>query len=161
MASLDIETLLTGVEQAFRLRAWHGPNLRNSLRGVTPEMAAWRPQAKRHNIWELAVHAAYWKYRVLRKLSAEAPDAFDEAGSNFFERPTPGAATEGAWSNDRKRLDHWHERLIAAIRTFDPKRLDIQSYDGYTHRDLILGAAAHDVYHAGQIRLLRTMWQER
>lgn len=153
------------VEQAYDQRAWHGPNLKNSLRGVTPEEAAWRPQPERHNVWELAVHAAYWKYRVLRKLADDAPDSFDEVGSNFFERPhVDTGSSKGltkAWQRDRQRLDDWHQRLIAAIRDFDPERLDDLSYDRYTHRDLILGAAAHDVYHAGQIRLLRTMWQDR
>ena len=156
-----IVALLLAVEQGYDQRAWHGPNLKNVLRGVTPNEAAWRAQPERHNIWELAVHAAYWKYRVLRKLSADAPSSFDEPGSNFFERPTPGADISKTWDHDRQRLDEWHQRLIGAIGSFDSEQLDAVSYDRYTHRDLILGAAAHDVYHAGQIRLLRTMWAAR
>lgn len=160
----EIEALLLAVEQAYDRRAWHGPNLKSSLRGVTVEEASWRPQAGRHNVWELAVHAAYWKYRVLRKLAADAPASFDEAGSNFFERPSPGQSAkdrEDAWTRDHGRLDDWHRRLVDAIHDFDAARLDEVSYDRYDHRDLILGAAAHDVYHAGQIRLLRRMWVDR
>lgn len=165
MSDLDprISPILVAVEQAYDQRAWHGPNLKNSIRGVSPQEAAWRPQPERHNVWELVVHAAYWKYRVLRKLSGAAPSSFDEAGSNFFERPDPATSAdqqEAAWRRDRQRLDEWHRHLVDAIREFDPERLDEVSYDRYTHRDLILGAAAHDDYHAGQIRLLRTMWKE-
>lgn len=159
-----LDSLLLAVEQAYDHRAWHGPNLKNSIRGVTLDEASWRPQPERHNVWELLVHAAYWKYRVLRKLSGDAPSSFDEPGSNFFERPDPANPAdelEAAWSRDRQRLDDWHGRLIEAIRSSDPERVDEVSYDRYRHRDLILGAAAHDVYHAGQIRLLRTMWQGR
>ncbi|MCG8462315.1 MAG: DinB family protein, partial [Holophagales bacterium] len=102
-------------------------------------------------------HAAYWKYRVLRHLAADPPGSFGEAGSNFFPRPRDGEATKSAWSKDRERLRGWHARLVEAVRAFDPERLGEVAYDRNTFCDLILGAAAHDVYHAGQIRLLRVL----
>ena len=46
------------IDEAFDKKSWHGPNLRGSLRGVTAQQAAWRPGPDRHNIWELALHAA-------------------------------------------------------------------------------------------------------
>jgi hypothetical protein len=58
----QITLLLGGLAEAFHKKSWHGPNLRNALRGVTVKQAVWRPGVDRHNIWELAVHAAYWKY---------------------------------------------------------------------------------------------------
>ena len=63
------DLLVASVEEAFRHRSWHGTNLRGSIRGLTPAEASWRPAAGRHNIWELVVHAAYWKYVVRRKLT--------------------------------------------------------------------------------------------
>lgn len=146
--------LLRSLDRAFDRRAWHGPNLSGALRGVTPETALWRPQPDRHNAWELAVHAAYWKYRVLRAIAADPPAAFDESGSDWFER-TDGTAED--WDADKARLQDWHARLRAAVAAFEPDRLGDEAYDRYTFEDLILGAAAHDVYHAGQIRLLRRM----
>src|SRR5208337_1993659 len=56
------ELLLRMLAEGFARSAWHGPNLRQSLKGVRAKHAAWRPAHGRHNIWELALHAAYWKF---------------------------------------------------------------------------------------------------
>ena len=86
------------LDQAFDGRSWHGTNLMGSLRGLDVELVAWRPQPGRHNIAELAVHAAYWKYRAYRKLSQAPPRSFDLPGSDFF--PRPGVPSAEAWSAD-------------------------------------------------------------
>ena len=77
--------LLDLVDEAFDRAAWHGPTLRGALRGVTAKQAAWRPARGRHNIRELALHAAYWKYAVRRRLTGEARGSFSLAGSNWFD----------------------------------------------------------------------------
>jgi DinB superfamily len=148
--------LVALVDQGFSARSWHGPNLRGSLRGVSAELAGWRPTPERHNIWELALHAAYWKYRICRQLSEETPQAFDVPGSDWFERPAD--ATEIAWKAELRRLEEWHARLRRVVEGLDPATLDIpRGKERRTHRWLITGIAAHDFYHAGQIRLLRRM----
>lgn len=53
---------LAQLDLAFDRRSWHGPNLLGSLRGIDPAGAAWRPQPERHNVAEIVVHCAYWKY---------------------------------------------------------------------------------------------------
>lgn len=150
-----VSVLLRSVDRSYRGPAWHGPTLTGALRGVTPEQAAWRPQPERHNIWELTVHCAYWKYRVCAKLTDLPRGSFDLEGSNFFERPV--ATTDAAWAADRRLLDAWHDRLLEAIRTFDAARLDDEAGDRFTFEALIDGAGAHDVYHAGQIQLLKKL----
>jgi hypothetical protein len=156
-----LETLLDAVDRAYDVRSWHGPNLRGSLRGVDAAMAARRPAPGRHNIWEEAVHCAYWKYRVAYQLDESAPRAFDETGSNWIERPA-GAATRQAWRTDLERLEAWHARLRASIEGFDPRRLDDPVGSGeFTYAGVIAGIAAHDHYHAGQIRLIRRLVEER
>jgi DNA-directed RNA polymerase beta' subunit len=60
--------VLALIEEAYSKKTWHGPNLRQALKGVTAKQAAWRPAAGRHNIWELTVHAAYWKYIARRRI---------------------------------------------------------------------------------------------
>ncbi|HEY6050809.1 MAG TPA: DinB family protein, partial [Thermoanaerobaculia bacterium] len=67
----EIALLLSIVDEAYDRSAWHGPNLKGSLRRLTEEEAAWRPGPGRHSAWELAVHAAYWKYAVRRRLTGE------------------------------------------------------------------------------------------
>ena len=79
--------LLSLLDEAYSKKTWHGPNLRQSLKGVSAKQAARRPGRDRHNIWEIALHAAYWKYAVRRKLEGGKRGAFVLKGSNFFTRP--------------------------------------------------------------------------
>ena len=153
MSDPRLDVLTRGLEEAYGGPAWHGPTLASALRSLSEKQAAWRPGVGRHNAWELAVHAAYWKYRVLRYVGADPPDGFSEPGSNFFARPAEPARL----ADDLATLDDWHRQLVEAVRAFDPARLDETAYDAYSFEALIRGAAAHDVYHAGQIRLLRRL----
>ena len=72
----EVEQLLAIIDSAYDRHSWHGTNLRGSIRGLTPQVAAWRPSATRHSIWELVVHAAYWKYIGLRRLTGGARGSF-------------------------------------------------------------------------------------
>src|SRR5215831_6655357 len=141
---MNTSCLVAMIDEAYDKRSWHGPNLRGAIRGVTPEQAAWRPTAGAHNIWELALHAAYWKYVVLRKIVGGKRGSFALKGSNFF--PCPVEATEAAWKKDIQILEETHQDLRRAVAALKP---------GVSERllHMIRGAAAHDLYHAGQIRL--------
>ena len=145
--------LLQLLDEAYEKRTWHGPNLQQSLRGVTLQQAVWRPAPARHNIWEVALHAAYWKYALRRRIEGGKRGSFALAGSNFFPRPEKGRCTEAAWRADRQLLEKEHRALravvVRALRTGRASRFTRQ----------ILGIAFHDIYHAGQIRLLRRLEQ--
>ena len=141
------ELLLDGLEEGYSRKAWHGPTLRGALRGVTVEQALWRPAKNRHNIWELVLHCAYWKYAVRRKLTRERRGSFARAGSNWLALPAP---TPAAWRADLQFLAGEHRALRAAIESLSEERVARAVR-------LIRGAAYHDVYHAGQIRLLKKL----
>jgi uncharacterized damage-inducible protein DinB len=139
------------IGQSFGGKAWHGPNLRGSLRGLTPQVAAWRPGPGRHSIWELALHCAYWEYVVLRKLAGGKRGAFARSPSNF--PALPPELTPAAWKADLALLDQTHRGLLTAV----DEKLAEPHGDEAAHRKtlwLIEGIACHNVYHAGQIRLL-------
>ncbi|HEX9492264.1 MAG TPA: DinB family protein [Thermoanaerobaculia bacterium] len=78
MSNRDL--LLRMLDEAFQRKAWHGTNLRRSLRGVTAEEARWKPGPQRHNIWELTLHCGYWKYAVRRRLTGEKRGTFPRRG---------------------------------------------------------------------------------
>jgi len=145
--------LLHLLDEAFDRKAWHGPNLFGSVRRLSPEEAAWRPAPGRHSAQELALHCAYWKYAVRRKLTGEGRGSFPLKGSNFF--PREGNAAHAAWAADRKLLQEEHRKLRAAVEAFPASKLSARA-PGVSHsfRRLIAGAAAHDLYHAGQVRLI-------
>jgi hypothetical protein len=150
-----IRQLLLVVDQAYNVRSWHGANLRGSIRGVTPQQAARRPGPGRHNIHELVLHAAYWKYAAWRRLTGAKRGAFPLAGSNFFERSAVDAAE---WKRDVRLLDDMHAQLREAIAATSPARLPTPlggAGSPVTVQGLVLGIAAHDLYHAGQIQLVK------
>jgi len=141
--------LLEILDQGYDRKAWHGPTLRQSLRGVPAEVAAWRPAPGRHNIWEIAVHAAYWKYTVRRRLRGDKRGSFALKGSNWFKRPVE--LSQKAWRDDLALLEVEHRKLRQVL---------VDYLAGKTRQAparLLFGVAFHDIYHAGQIRLLRRL----
>jgi DinB superfamily len=155
MARMDrsIALLLDFVDEAFERAAWHGPTLRGALRGVTAVEAAWRPARGRHSIRELALHAAYWKYIVRRRLTGLARGSFVLEGSNWFD-----AAGSRGWKDDVGLLVEEHRLLRAAIAAYPPRALGKPIDEKkQTAAFSIRGIAAHDLYHAGQIQLLKRL----
>ena len=155
-ASAEIVQLVAILDAAYDHKSWHGTNLRGSIRGLQMEQAVWRPGAGRHNIWELVVHAAYWKYIALRRLTGSARGSFPITGSNWFVRPQD--ATQAAWRSDVALLEDTHRALREAVITLTSKQLTATP-PGSTVSNfaLLSGIAAHDLYHAGQIQLLKRL----
>jgi hypothetical protein len=152
----ELNGLLFLIDTAYDHASWHGTNLRGSIRGVSPRQAAWRPGRDRHNIWELVVHAAYWKYAVWRRLTSSTRGSFPLDGSNWF--PRQQAPTPAAWRADVALLERTHRTLRDTIAALDPDDLDRSLESGKVSiRALVTGVAAHDVYHAGQIQLLKRL----
>lgn len=154
LSGTEIPMLLGLIDEAYGKRAWHGTNLRGSIRGITTEQAAWRPASARHNIWEIVLHAAYWKYVVRRRLLKEKRGSFPLEGSNWFVRP----ASKASLVDDIRLLDEMHRSLREAIASLSPAQLRrIPSRSGFSPVSMICGIAFHDVYHAGQIQLLKKL----
>jgi hypothetical protein len=153
----SIALLLDFVDEAFDHAAWHGPTLRGSLRGVSEGQAVWRPAPGRHNIRELTIHAAYWKYAVRRRLTGTTRGSFALPGSNWID-----IAPNRSWKDDLRLLADEHQQLRAAIAAYPASKLS-QPIDQrkQTAAFSIRGIAAHDLYHAGQIQLLKRLQRDR
>jgi hypothetical protein len=116
VAHPEIGHFLGMLDEAYDHAAWHGPNLRGSVRGVTAREAALPPRPGRHNIGEIVVHAAYWKYTVRRRLTGEKRGSFSLTGSNWFKRPMD--RTEKAWRADLALLEKEHRQLREVVSSF-------------------------------------------
>lgn len=152
--SVELDLLLEIIDQAYDRHAWHGTNLRGSVRGLSTGEASRRPGTGRHNIWEIMLHTAYWKYTVRRRLLGEKRGSFPIEGSNWFVRPVRGAE----WKPELALLDEVHTSMRRAIAGLDPSTLHRRAGKSkYTTAALIYGIASHDLYHAGQIQLAKRL----
>lgn len=120
MAESSVQLLLTLLYQAYEQPTWHGPNLRNSLRGLTPAQALWRPAEGRHCIWEHALHCAYWKFMAQSHLEGDLSRGnFPRKPANFPAVPTK--PTAGAWKEDLALLHEVHLELRQALCALSPR----------------------------------------
>ena len=156
----QVTLLLRMLDEGFDKSAWHGPNIRGAIRRVDAEQAGWRPFPERKSIADHSVHAAYWKYAARRRLTGEKRGSFPLKGSNWFELEQPLSTT--TWKSYGKLADETHQGLRAAVcelsdrdltRVTKGAKIDIQR--------LLYGIALHDVYHAGQIQLLKRLYASR
>jgi uncharacterized damage-inducible protein DinB len=151
--------LLDAMDEAFARKSWHGPNLRGSLRGLSAREAAARPARGRHNVWELTVHAAYWKYAARRRFTEDRRGSFALTGSNWFPCPTP--PTPAAWKSAVALLVEEHRRLRQVVAALPASALSQESKRGRENLRVIRGIIAHDLYHAGQIQLVKRLTRPR
>jgi uncharacterized damage-inducible protein DinB len=149
----ELALLVDNLDKAFDHRSWHGSNLKGALRGLTPETASRRPGKGRPSIWELALHCAYWKHMVLNRLQG-LKRPFPLEGSNWF----PRSAKDGAarLKGDLALLTKLHKELRDFVASLGPEDLDREA-GPWTWRETLLGAAAHDLHHAGQMQLIKKM----
>jgi hypothetical protein len=151
-----IGLLLANFDQAFGGTSWHGTPLGGALRGVTARQALWRPGRGRHNIWELLLHTAYWKYIVRRRLTRDERVTFPRTGANFPALPPRPTAAQ--WKRDVALLKREHALLRRVIARLAPAQLGRRAWHSrWSTAATVMGVAAHDLYHAGQIQLLKRL----
>jgi len=137
--------------RAFEGDAWHGPALLELLRDVDAATAAARPLPDVHSIWELALHIAAWDGAAMRRLAGETVQL--TGVDNFPIVPKP---TEAAWRKAVAQVKRTHDTLIKTVAALPESRLRERvpgkKYDFY---HLLHGVAQHELYHAGQIAILK------
>ena len=150
----ETERIANQLERAYAGKAWHGPSLRAVLRGISAEQAAQRPIPGVHTIWELVLHVAAWDgvacERILGGTRTSLP-----AEENF---PTVSDSSAAAWKKALKGLEERHRELAVAMRKFPEAKLD-RKLGGGDHSFYVTmhGAIQHDLYHAGQIAVLKKL----
>ncbi|HKA21413.1 MAG TPA: DinB family protein [Blastocatellia bacterium] len=140
------------LKRAFEGQAWHGPSVSEVLAGVNAQQAAAHPIAGGHSIWELALHIQTWERVGRRRIQEFVPiDVSDEE-----DWPKVTDTSEAAWARTLEELRSNHQALRAAIRELDEDKLDeIVPGTTYSVYFLLHGVIQHDLYHAGQIALLK------
>lgn len=142
------------IRRAFDGEAWHGDSILELLKGVNAKMAAAHPIKTAHSIWELVLHIAAWDGAALTRIGGRAIELSDE--QNF---PPVKDHSEAAWRKAVAHARQVHTELVDAVAAFADSRLSEQvagkkeSYYNFFY--LFSGIVQHELYHAGQIALLK------
>jgi uncharacterized damage-inducible protein DinB len=151
----EVERIRDQFKRAFEGEAWHGPSVLSLLEGVTAQQAAAHPIAGAHSIWELTLHIAAWESACLRRLQGDRAQLSDDE-----DWPKMKDTSEDAWVLACDHLRAGHQALLDAIATLDESRLDRPIIDDPTTSFSTVyvtlhGGVQHDLYHAGQIAILK------
>lgn len=149
----EIERILNQLKRAFEGPGWHGPSVKEVLNGLTAQQAHARPLKNGHSIYELVRHIAVWEDVGRRRLEG---DPAEVAISSPEDWPPPDDMSEPAWGQAKAALDHGHQALVDAIKKVPETRLDEPILPGKSSVYVTLhGVIQHDLYHAGQIAILK------
>jgi hypothetical protein len=92
---------------------------------------------------------------------SEEKGSFPLKGSNWFQRPA-GKPSEAPWKSEVALLVETHRRLREAVAELSAGSLDYKPAGSkVTNLTLLMGIASHDLYHAGQIQLLKRLRRAR
>ncbi|MEM8525383.1 MAG: DinB family protein [Bacteroidota bacterium] len=143
--------LINQLQKIYNGKAWHGPNILETLSTITSKETTERIGSS-NNIAELLHHIYAWRIFVIKRFSGEHEfEVSDEFNFQRFE-----TIDEKAWKHLKEQLAHSQEQLVETIEKFDPEKLSKEvSNRDYTYLDLLHGIIHHDLYHLGQIVLLR------
>ena len=144
------------LRRAFDGNAWHGDALFEILNTVTAQQAAARPLKDAHSIWELVLHITAWDGAVRRRMNGETVQL--QGDDNF---PSVTDASEAAWRKTLDNAKRTHDELVKAVATFPDSRLNEKvpgkdkEPDWYNFYYMLHGVAQHELYHAGQMAILK------
>ncbi|MGA8439501.1 MAG: DinB family protein [Candidatus Sulfotelmatobacter sp.] len=139
------------LRRAFEGDAWHGPALLELLQDVDAAPAAAKPLPDVHSIWELVMHVAAWDEAAFRRIGGETVQLTGVA--NFPVVPKP---TEAAWRKAVAQAKRTHDVLVKTVKALPESRLrDRVPGKKYDFCFMLHGVAQHELYHAGQIAILR------
>lgn len=147
----ETERIADQLLRAFRGEAWHGPSVLEVIANIRASQAASRPLNDAHSIWELVLHIAAWESACLRRLRGDAAQLSDAE-----DWPSLNDITEEAWQQTIETLKQGNAELRSAILAVNDSRLDQPIVaGGRSVYNTLHGVIQHDLYHAGQIAILK------
>ena len=148
----NTERIADQLRRAEGGEAWHGPSVRELLAGIDAKAAAARPLPEAHTLWEILLHMTVWLEVVRRRITEgralEPPPEEDW--------PAPGEPTEEAWQAAVERHQRAYRDLVELLARLDDEDLQERvAGKDYDASIMLYGIVQHELYHAGQIALLR------
>lgn len=139
------------LRRAFYGSAWHGPAVLELVKDVDAKTASAKPLADVHSVWELLLHVEAWDRAGLIRLSGKKCQL---TGTRNF--PPVTAPTDAAWRATVKEVKGTHDELVKTVASLPESRLrDRVPGKRYDFYHMLHGIAQHELYHAGQMAILK------
>ena len=150
----NLTNLINLLNAGFHGGAWHGPSLLELTKGIKVKAAAYKP-GDIHNIAELIYHITSWRLFALKKIQGDAVYNIDNEKMNFGDIQK---VDEFELETLMMELTLSQDELTRALETKDDSFLnEIVPGAEYTFDTLLHGIIQHDVYHSGQISIIRKL----
>lgn len=147
------ERIADQLRRSMEGEAWHGPAVMELLAGVQASQAFMHPISAAHSIWEIVLHIRAWNGVVLRRIRGEAVELAEDE-----DWPTVSDSSEEGWEDVVRSLTLAHAKVYNAILGMTDARLDeIVPGRTYNYYYLAHGLVQHNLYHAGQIAVLKKL----
>ncbi len=148
----ETERIKEQLRRSLEGEAWHGPSLLEVVDGIDAKSALAKPIADAHSIWEIVLHVMVDAGEVLGRLRGVAQDLTPEDDWP----PVGPSADDKQWRTDIDKLKRVHSELFEEIDRADDSKLDDPIVEGFSSTYITLhGLVQHNLYHAGQMSILR------
>ena len=139
------------LRHAFDGGAWHGPAVLELLDDIDACTAAAKPLPHVHSIWELVLHIAVWDAAAVTRLGGSKCQP-----TGVVNFPLVPKVNDASWRKAISATKRTHDILVKTVAGLPDSRLRDRvpgkRYDVY---HMLHGIAQHELYHAGQIAILR------
>ena len=152
----EINTLSKMFRAAAHGKTWHGQSVWETLENISAEEAAAHPIPESHSIWDYLLHIINWREYAVRTLLDDEPYIVDLNTEKDWTTITD--FSKEAWEATLELYKKSTDELSEAIKTIDDSKLEeIVREHKFTFYTLLHGVIQHDIYHSGQIVLLKKM----
>ena len=147
----QFERIASQIDRAYREGFWGGGSIGGLFHSLEASEALTHPIPGAHSAWEIALHIGVWHDIFRGRIAGE-----DIEGSLGSDWPMPTGTTAAGWEAALANLERGLEALVDAVRSLDPEKLDtLVRGKSFTVYEMLHGIPQHDLYHAGQVLMLR------
>jgi uncharacterized damage-inducible protein DinB len=147
----EVKFLRDQIETTFKGDSWHGPNLVKTLEGIDYKQAMTRPLGERHTIWELTVHITFWMEEVWKSVRDKSQLNPDKK-KDWAEM----GASKDEWELSVNRLEAAVNMVLGELSQWSESDLyEKVPGSNFTYKQMLHGMVHHNLYHAGQINILK------
>lgn len=144
-------------QEIFNGNPWYGETVEAKLSDVTDATAFVRPVPNAHAVGEIVSHMIYWRKALISKLEGGTFKTSMESPDNWKALETLKAM---GWEKLKSEFDESQKKITSLLGKQSDDFLLTTYSQGTSMESLIQGIIDHDVYHLGQIGLVKKLVSE-